>query len=223
MRPPTNKTPGRPRSNPLCERQQDEILEAVARVFARHGYRGTEMQYVADALHSGKGTIYRYFHSKEELFLAAVDLGMRRLHEAVQISGAGVADPLARVSRAVAAFLAFFRARPEFAELLIQERAEFRDRRRPTYLAHREANAAPWRELYQALMAQGRVRSMPVERILNVLGDLVYGAMFTNHFAVEPDPVEEQARNILDIVFHGILSDRERDQGEPARLPTDHR
>ena len=56
------------------------------------------MGLVAEAIQSGKGTLYRYFRSKEELFLAAVDLGLRRLREAVDASTADAPGPRERVA-----------------------------------------------------------------------------------------------------------------------------
>src|ERR1700722_8007432 len=71
---------GRPR------RQEEEaqlraelILEAATRYFARYGYANTDVQMIADELSIGKGTIYRHFPTKQELFFAAVDRGMDRL------------------------------------------------------------------------------------------------------------------------------------------------
>ncbi len=54
------------------------------------------------------------------------------------------------------------------------------------------------------------MRDVPAERITEVLSDLVYGTMFTNYFAGPRKPSAEQADDILDIVFHGILSTTER-------------
>jgi hypothetical protein len=45
---------------------------------------------------------------------------------------------------------------------------------------------------------------------MNVLGDLVYGTMFTNHFSGRHRPLADQAEDILDVVFHGILTPAER-------------
>ncbi len=56
---------------------------------------------------------------------------------------------------------------------------------------------------------------MPVERITNVVGNLIYGTMFTNYFIGQAKPVEEQAEEILDIVFRGILT-----ESEQARIAT---
>jgi AcrR family transcriptional regulator len=204
-RAPRNRR-GRPRQAPARLLQRREaILDAAAAVFARHGYPGTEIQFIADVCGVAKGTLYLYFAGKEALFLAAVDRGMRRLCAAIETAIAPIDEPLEQIATAIRAYLQFFKDYPEFVELLILERAEFRDRKKPTYFEHREANAGRWRDLYGGLIAEGKLRNVPVERIMSVLGNLVYGTMFTNHFLGKQPPVEAQAADLLDIVFHGIL------------------
>ena len=85
-----------------------------------------------------------------------------------------VTDPLERLPRAIRAYLAFFKEHPQFVELLIQERAEFRDRKQSTYFEHRRARAAFWEEVYRGLIRAGRVRDVPVARMLDV-SNLGYG------------------------------------------------
>ena len=135
---------------------------------------------------------------------------MGRLRERVDFVIAGIEDPLDRVAHAIGAYLAFFIEHPEFVELLVQERAQFKDRKKPTYFEHREANVGRWLDFYRSLIAEGRIRNMPVERILGVLSDLLYGTMITNYFIGRQKPIEEQARDILDVVYNGILTDSER-------------
>ncbi len=53
---------------------------------------------------------------------------------------------------------------------------------------------------------------MPVERITDVMSQLIYGTMFINYFTGQQKSPEVQAEEILDVVFHGILSDAERSQ-----------
>jgi AcrR family transcriptional regulator len=196
---------------------RERILGTATEVFARDGYQDTDLQDVADALGIGKASVYRRFPSKQELFLATVDDGMRRMKASVDAAIAEVADPLAQISGAVVAYLAFFDADPRVAELLILERARFRDRKKPTYFEHREANIHRWRALYERLMLEGRLRRMPVDRIADVLSNLVYGTMFTNHFAGRKKPFEEQAADILDVFFHGVLESGERKPRAAAR------
>jgi hypothetical protein len=106
--------------------------------------------------------------------------------------------------------LQFFSARPERVELLIQERAHFKNRPKPTMIQHREVNVERWRVLYRDLIAQGRFREMPVDRISDVIGDLMYGTIFTNYFAGPRKTLEAQAEDMIDVVFSGILSAAER-------------
>ena len=190
----------------LRERRREEILAAATREFARRGYDRTDLQLVADRMGVGKGTVYRYFPAKEALFLAAADRGMRQLLEATDREAALARDPLDRIVRATRAYLRFFHARPEVVELFLQERAVFRGRRRPTYFLHRDRNIGPWHDLLRSLMDVGRLRTMPVQRISDVFNAALYGAIFTNYFEGKRRPPDRQAREILDVIFRGILS-----------------
>lgn len=192
-----------------AERRQ-AIIATAARLFARDGYVDCEMERVAAELGVAKGTLYLYFKSKEELFYACVDYGMRELQAAVQAGAERKTEPFDRISEAILAYLRFFEEHPEQVELLIQERAFFRDRQQPTYFTHREASRARWRQVWSELLADGRLRGdLRVDQILDFVGNLVYGTMFTNHFLGRSST--EQHATIMDIFFRGVWSDQQRD------------
>ena len=185
-------------------------MEAAARLFAERGFADADTQVLADKLGVGKGTIYRYFPSKRDLFLAAVDRAMRQLKNAVDEGLEVIEDPLERMAHGIEAYLTFFAQHPEYVELFVQERAQFKDRKKPTYFVHRDVNAERWRELCRRMIAEGRFRDIPVERILDVMGDMLYGTMFTNCFVGRTRSPKDQAQDILDIALRGVLSDVER-------------
>lgn len=203
---------GRPRDPGLADRRQEQILRAATRLFARDGFDATDLQDVADALKIGKGTIYRYFPTKRELFQNAVDRVMIRMREVIDEAVAGETDPLDQITGAIRAYLKFFHDQPRYVEMLIQERAAFRDRKKPTYFRYREANLGRWKEVYQSLIREGRIRAIPVDRITDVLGDLIYGTMFTNYVAGRTKSLVDQADDIVDIAFNGLLTTRERER-----------
>ena len=198
------------------DRRQEEILEKVVLLFAEHGYADTDTQFLADQLQVGKGTLYRYFRSKEELFLAAVDFGLRKLHEHVCTSVTQAADPMDRIRQGVRGYLAFFVEHPEVVELMIQERAIFRNQRKSTYFQRRSEFSKQWQELYRQLISEGLLRDMPPERISNIVSELLYGAMFTNFFSGRVPDFESQAADIMDVVLEGILSDSQRQRRRAA-------
>jgi AcrR family transcriptional regulator len=190
--------------------RREEILETATALFAEHGFSDAVTQALADRLSVGKGTIYRHFPSKRALFLAAADRVMRQVQERVDSSIAGIDDGLERITQAISTFLAFFAEHPSYVELLIQERAHFKDRKRPTYFEHRERAIKRWQQVYRELIADGRVRDIPVEQITSVVSNVVYGIMVTNFFDGQDKPSDVQARQILDVIFLGILSEAER-------------
>ena len=204
-----NKPPPVTREATLS-RRREEILAGAIDLFARHGYADTDTQFLADQLQVGKGTLYRYFRSKEELFLAAVDLSIQRLHQSVCAAVELAVDPMDRIRQGVRGYLAFFVEHPEVVELMIQERAIFRDQRKSTYFQRRNEFAKQWQELYRQLIGEGLLRDMPPERISNIISALLYGAMFTNFFSGGVPDFESQADEIMDVVLEGILSDSQR-------------
>jgi AcrR family transcriptional regulator len=204
------RLPGRPPDEALQERRREAILAEAAALFAKHGLADTDVQWIADALSISKGTVYRYFPSKEKLFLAAVERGIKRMQKHIDAARRGVTDRIDEIRAAVIAYLRFFKKNPELVELFIQERAAFKGRRPPIYFLHRASRRGPARERLAGLLAEGRIRSIPLDRIIDVLGDVLYGTMFTNHFAGRQKPFQAQAEDVLDIVFNGILSDKER-------------
>jgi AcrR family transcriptional regulator len=56
-----------------------KIAKAALAVFSQHGYGRATVDRIAGRAKVGKGTIYEYYDSKEELFLAAVRLAFDRL------------------------------------------------------------------------------------------------------------------------------------------------
>ena len=204
--------PGRPKDDGLAARRREEILRHAIRHFARDGYFDADLDAVAGDVGCAKGTLYRYFDSKAELFRQSVDLVMQEL---LAVTGSSDSpDPLVQLEHAIRSYLAYFDAHPEYVELLIQERAAFRDRTKPTYFVHRDISRQRWTPRHLALMEAGRMRRVPVERVHDVVGDLLYGTIFTNYFAGRGKPLEQQVADVLDVLFNGLLTPQERERKE---------
>lgn len=210
LRRPASCRRGRPVDEELQERRREQILDAATRIFARHGYQNTDVQQVAEKLGISKGLVYRYFSKKEELFLAAVERGVDQLEAHMDQVLEQTADPLQRMQAAPRAYLQFFEDHPDLVELFVHERAEFRDRHKPVYFERGCKKEDRWRADLVQLMSEGRLRRVSPDRIMNVMRDLVYGTVFANYFSGRERSSEQQACEIIDIVFSGILSESER-------------
>jgi AcrR family transcriptional regulator len=54
-----------------ADERRNQIVDVAVQVFARHGYAATGTADIAEAAGIGEPTIYRYFESKRDLYLAA--------------------------------------------------------------------------------------------------------------------------------------------------------
>jgi len=84
---------------------RERILDGAHRAMLAGGYRGTTMPAIASEADVSVGLLYRYFESKEELYLAMCEsVTQAQLDElAVQISQ--ISDARERLSRAVGHFV----------------------------------------------------------------------------------------------------------------------
>ena len=69
----------KPRRKDLPENRKACILNAARCVFARQGYADTVVDDIAAQAGIAKGTLYLYFKSKEDIFLAALLEDSRRM------------------------------------------------------------------------------------------------------------------------------------------------
>lgn len=197
---------GRPVVPERVEAKRLAILKAAVNCFGERGYNETDLNAVALAAEITKGTIYHYFGSKENLFLATVDYEADRLRKQVLRAADACDDPLDELVAVVYSYLRFFVENPHVVELFIEERATFKDREKHTYFVHRDMTLARWYQCIELLIEEGRARKTDPKRFVNVLSDTLYGTIFTNHFAGTDVTPEEQAERILDYVFNGLLT-----------------
>src|SRR6266704_5018412 len=78
------------RGRPPTPGLRDRILRAAETIFARRDYHEVQMDDVVEACGVGKGTVYRYFSSKQALYLAVMFDGIQRLR--VELEAAAEAE-----------------------------------------------------------------------------------------------------------------------------------
>lgn len=190
---------------PSAKRSQ-EILDAAVQAFASQGFAQTDVQVIADQVGVGKGTVYRHFGNKEALFLATVKHARDKLISAVDASKHPNIEPLAQLRICMTAILEFFDANPEVVELLIEERALFRDRRPSLFFEHDDERKREWGQRLQEMIDAGTIRNLPVPQIQDTLSRFVFGAMFFNYFEGNRKPIADQAAAMFDMFFNGLLA-----------------
>jgi AcrR family transcriptional regulator len=124
---------GRPSTPFLRER----ILESAAKLFAENEFDVVLIDDVAAHAGVGKGSVYRQFKSKEELYAAAVIDGFVKLQREIRTALAGSSAIRAQIEIIVRLALRFFWGRQQFFSLLRDPKALPRSQERQ-YRAQRD-------------------------------------------------------------------------------------
>ena len=85
--------------------RKNQIIEAASAVFACKGFARTTIAEIAARANIGKGTIYEYFNSKEDLYFAVFDWFMSKTGAEVMVSIATLKGSAADKLKAVSASL----------------------------------------------------------------------------------------------------------------------
>lgn len=107
------------------EAKKMEILHAAMQVFAQKGVVKTKIIDIATTAGVGKGTIYEYFRSKEEIFISAYTYFSKTTESMVQKALSKEDDPLKQLELILTISLdAFMHIGEEFADIMMEFWAE---------------------------------------------------------------------------------------------------
>jgi TetR/AcrR family fatty acid metabolism transcriptional regulator len=193
-----------------------EILEAACRVVARHGFQGATIDRVAEEAGIAKGTVYLYFHTKEELLKAAVEQGIQTFTDQVRAAVEEVHAPLEKLCRLVDASLKLSDAHRDFFKTLLLERnflAAAPDhpeaaRMLDLYLTHIRFIE----DVIQAGVNAGILRPHNVEASAFALNEAIRGCFQQRALGLTARAAEEDADMLLDLFFHGVLLNHRQQQ-----------
>lgn len=78
-------------------RQTGRILNAALDLFSQHGYRGTDMGDIAQAMGLARNSLYRYYPSKDHILVAVMQRAMVPCIERIDALAQSHPDPAARI------------------------------------------------------------------------------------------------------------------------------
>ena len=113
------------------EQKKREIIRAAFEVFARQGVFNFKMIDIAENAGIGKGTLYEYFSSKEELISACFDLHMEKYGQALRNKIEPLSEPKEKLKAVIELTFEYFIAHKgilstmfDFWALSIQSKGE---------------------------------------------------------------------------------------------------
>jgi AcrR family transcriptional regulator len=131
--------------------QASKILDSAARLFGTHRFHEVRMADIAAEAGVGKGTLYRYFHDKEELYLALLTRLADEFLQQVAVVTAGPGSARQRLEQFAAVVIEYFDSQPHLLDLI--QRAEVRSEQGRTFPWQKSREELP--KLVETLFRRG--------------------------------------------------------------------
>lgn len=208
-----------PFKKPRWERRKDarpqELLAAALDLFVERGYAATRLDDVASRAGVSKGTLYLYFTNKEELFKAVVRENIIPIVDEAEDIVEGHAGSSAELFREI--IMGWWERMGNtklsgITKLMLAESNNFPE---VAQFYHTEfisrANAMIVRMIERGI-SRGEFRSVDVKHTMNVVCAPMLMLMMSKHSFgicnIEPISAEDYLNSFIDLVLHGLLSDR---------------
>ena len=92
---------------PRGRTRRDDVLDAALTTFAAHGFLGTTMEDIGEAVGMRAPSLYKHVRSKQELLAELMSRAITDVHRALSAAIASTDDPLLRLRRAVEAHVRY--------------------------------------------------------------------------------------------------------------------
>ncbi len=180
------------------------ILRHAIETFAREGFRNADVQDIADRAAVGKGTVYRNFASKEELFYAATYDVLIRMRDCIFAAIEGVDDPLDALYALGTAHTTFFARNKSYLEIFVQNRAEFRGTVPPLHKQQHEQMISRIVTIVERGIAAGRIESTDPRGIVMTMATVLYGTIMFGCYVDDDYSLGELGEKALRTFLRGI-------------------
>ncbi|MBM3298672.1 MAG: TetR/AcrR family transcriptional regulator [Deltaproteobacteria bacterium] len=104
---------------------RSRILKAALEEFSERGYHAATIDSIAERAEIAKGTVYRYFKTKESLFTALKEDTMSEFVELARQDLSRQDDILKIIEQVIRIYLTFFEKNSSFFKVIMQEHKDF--------------------------------------------------------------------------------------------------
>jgi TetR/AcrR family fatty acid metabolism transcriptional regulator len=181
--------------------QAEKILNVAVRLFATHRFHEARMEDISAAAGVGKGTLYRYFKDKEELYLALLERTSAQIEERMRAAASLPIDPRAKLEALVDTIIKYNDDNPHVFDLIQHAEALQRPNRRFPWHARAvsiDLTRSILLEGQQAGFFRGEEPTLPTLMILGALRAII-------RFGEKPRP-RDLAQRIVDTFVHGVCA-----------------
>ena len=189
-----------------------QILDAAYTVFSRKGYHRATVDEIIALADTGKGTVYKYFVNKEQLFYTLITERSSNFEKELKRIATLDEPPLDKVKQTIRVFLEFYVANGDLWRVLMhemwclghEETASFTEAQRKKYRERFAQNIGMLQAILQEGIEQGTIRNCDIHKAAYGLYSVIVMVVFQGFVADSKESIDEAAERIADIFLYGV-------------------
>ena len=194
----------------IKERREEQIYKAALKVFSKDGYYKADMDLIAQKAKIGKGTVYRYFESKKNLFISLVEWGLNQLKDEILTSIEGIDDVIERINTALEVYFNFYKNHKGFYRILIYEKYNFMDEIARKFKEKYFAHLHIIENVFQTGIEKGIFKNIDTRSTAIALIGMTDALLFKWLFENKSSCFDDELAALKEIFFNGILVEKEK-------------
>ncbi len=197
---------GKTKHEVISEFRTAEILDAARGVFAEKGFVNATMDAIAERAGLAKGTLYLYFPSKRDVYLAALRQGLAELVEQTQARMAAAAGLRAKILAFIETRLEMSEQHRDFIRIYHTELGNLCRAGEPSddLQALYERQLRQLEGALQAAVEGGEMRPLPVDAAALSMYEITRGWMRRRVLVDSNRSTHQDAEILTDILWKGI-------------------
>lgn len=185
---------------------REAILVTAAKLFARKPFHEVLMDDVAEQAGIAKGTIYRHFPNKDELFSALSFWYLETISAELEIVAARKDPPLARLRQMVVRVVEVIQERQDFFQVMQRHELNLWAQKRDDFMARRTMIRSHFLKVMNEAVEQKMLR-IPFK--VEVAADMLLGMIRSLLRFSNPQPKPEEAAEMaMHLFLNGLKTDR---------------
>jgi TetR/AcrR family transcriptional regulator, fatty acid metabolism regulator protein len=177
------------------------ILDAAARLFQRKRFHEVLVADVAAEAGGAKGTIYRFYRTKEELLAATCFVSLEELASELAQMAELPENAQWRLDKMLEGAARYFREHTDYFEVMQREWGQACLQRKSRYLAYRAKTRAIFAKVIRDGQAAGEFREVEASSAADMLMGMNRSMLFFGDPRLSPARV---ARLVLEVFLRGI-------------------
>jgi AcrR family transcriptional regulator len=184
--------------------KKESLMKIVVQVLSREGLNGLTMDTVAREAGVAKGTLYTYFHNKQDLVKEAIEATILPLIDMLNEILLSDDSPDQKLTSMTFSHLSYFEQHRDFFGIFVHDRQAASQRLKRYRSCHYQQLLEHVARVIQDGIEQNIFRNLDPHRLAAMLIEADIAVIFQRLLSEQTGPVETDAALITDIFLHGI-------------------